>query len=144
MPILTDLDFLPNNNQLAVALEAVRKINSKKRQLWQIAPGQGKSRVIVTICAILNRIDPNLNEVFICFPSSILLKADQHIYSELNTAMPNLRIKCTTDIGEVTTKATESTLVILDEADQILLDQQAELPLSCKAIIGVSATKWDK
>ena len=58
--------------------------------------------------------------------------------------MPNLRIKCTTDIGEVTTKATESTLVILDEADQILLDQQAELPLSCKAIIGVSATKWDK
>ena len=40
MPILTDIDFLPNNNQLAVALEAVRKINSKKRQLWQIAPGK--------------------------------------------------------------------------------------------------------
>jgi len=31
--------------------------------------------------------------------------------------MPNLRIKCTTDIGEATSNATENTLVILDEAD---------------------------
>ena len=95
----------------------MRKIGSKKRQLWQIAPGQGKSRVIVTICAILDKKDAKLDEVFICFPSTILLKADEHIYTELNRTMPHLRITCTTDIGEVAATATASTLVILDEAD---------------------------
>ena len=77
---------------MAVALEAVRKRNSKKRQLWQIAPGLGKSRVIVAICALLNAIDQKLNAVYVCFPSNILLKADKHIYDKMATLMPNVNV----------------------------------------------------
>lgn len=66
---LTDMNYVPNNNQLGVAIAAKIKYAKKKKQLWIVPPGLGKSRIIAVIATIFKDKYDQLSRICIMFSS---------------------------------------------------------------------------
>ena len=112
----------PNANQLGVAIAAALDLESKhKRQLWDVPPGLGKSRIIGALAVFLKtRKKPC--DISIVFPSEILLETDREMYTKIAT-MLSIEIKLHVGLTvEELDAIRPNTLLILDEGDWYLLD----------------------
>ena len=67
---LTDMNYLPNNNQLGVSIAAVHKFAKYKRQFYLVPPGMGKSRIIAAFATIMSKAyKKDLTGIYIAFSS---------------------------------------------------------------------------
>jgi hypothetical protein len=85
-----------------------------------------------------------LNAVYIVFPTEILRDTDEEVYESLQLMMPSVNIIRCIGTEEAVKRCQPEDLLLLDEADKLLLDNESELPQKCLGIVAVSATSFSK
>ena len=130
MSYLNDMDYAPNDNQLAVAIAAALMLPKSKRQIWCVAPSMGKSRIIATFATIVaKKFKKDLEEIYIAFSSESLLDTDAELYEDMASAL-KMPVHCSVGMDYAEKNMTKKDLLILDEADWHLLDQRRDMPAS--------------
>ena len=137
--MFTDMDFLPNMNQRGVALTAIHRSQKGHKQFWLIAPGMGKTRVITSVAWLVTKKHRSVKDIYIVFASKELLDQDKEKFEELNDLMHGRTLHLCVGLKKAK-RMTAKDVLIIDEADHILLDMVGELPKNIFGVFAVSAT----
>ena len=80
-PAIKGIKCTPNNQQVSIALSAIKLLRKYSRQLHLIGGGKGKSRIAATIAYLA--ITEGVDKVHLIFTSQILLKKDKEDFKDL-------------------------------------------------------------
>ena len=137
--ILGQVDITINNNQFAAAVAAIHDPKSK-RQVLSVPSGMGKSRIIAAVVAMKSLFD-GLQHFTVVFTTDLLKQADERMLTKLAALLQaDLKLVVHDRSKVLDSELREKDFVVLDEADQILLDHH-EL-LSHARILGLTATPF--
>ena len=131
----------PNNNQFAIAAHAIDTLQKPRKKpcklLYAVPPGMGKSR----ISSVLTFLAPVLNvtRVVYYFSHPQLQGIDEQALTQLRQVVDTVTIetRCVTDKG-TTIEAGSDTLVVIDEADHIVVDLSTTV--RAQMAVGLTAT----
>lgn len=130
------IDFEPNNNQYAVAAVAAANIARHRRLLLQVGPGLGKSRIWAVLVYMLKG---DFRRFRVLFTSDDLREREAPAFETLSSLGIEVSAESKEDITHI--GGAEDELVIIDEADDFLLD--SDLAVTAPAIVGLTATALD-
>ena len=137
--ILEATDFSLNNTQKAVALACFELLRGKRaRVIVEMPPSSGKSRVIAAIVSMAAMLG-KFARIKLVFSSQFLLDYEWAEYDRLSRVYnlgQLIEIVCLKK-GE-TLSADADSVIIIDEADAVLLDQ--EVVLAAPFVIGLTGT----
>ena len=100
--------------------------------------------MIATIATIFREVHSELNAIYIVFPTEILRDTDKEVYDSLQRMMPGVKINLCIGTKEAVEQCGPEDLLLLDEADKLLLDNESELPQKYLGIIAMSATSFSR
>lgn len=137
--IFSQVDYAINNNQFAAAVAALCSPKSK-RQFLTVPSGMGKSRIIAAVLALKNMME-GTQHFTIVFTTSLLRSVDQKVYSILQRLL-DIQLDLVVFDSRVLLQSQirRGDYVIIDEADQVLLDYQEDL--SHPYVLALSATPF--
>ena len=145
--VMKHLDYKVNKNQMGVALYAAYILEKKDnlRQIISVPAGQGKSRIIVAIIRLLASRKGSssiLTKVQVVYNHQQLLDQDR---DKITRVCKNSDIRLTFTVpnrADPVIQMTDKELVIIDEADHILLDRAVHFQnlRATSLIIGLTAT----
>ena len=96
-------------------------VNVVKRSFLAVPSGQGKSRIIATVIALLARMR-NLSKFAIVFPNSLLASVNRSDFQYLDSLFAINTQIVARDNAPIGTLIDPDRVLLIDEADQILLD----------------------
>ena len=139
--ILEATDFSLNNIQKAVAVACYELLKGKQaRVIVEMPPSSGKSRVIAAIVAMAIKLG-KFASIKLVFSSQFLLEYERDSYDRLLGVYKGAH-QCNVELVSLKKGATlgadADSVVIVDEADAVLLDQ--EVVLAAPFVIGLTAT----
>ena len=141
--LMASVGQAPNNNQYAIAAHAASLVSkrTKTRQLYSVPPGMGKSRVASTLMYLCTLMD-GITKVCYYYSHPRLQNVDEEALEKLRTILLGVDVttECVDD-KKTTIAAANDTLVILDEADDIIVDKQTKIV--AQNVVGLTATAVD-
>ena len=142
-----ELNCTPNNSQLGVSLVAYHNLmkttQSARVQFFKIGPGLGKSRVTLATVTLLRQKDPSYNKIYVWFHHRSALKAETKRFDILQRSMPHCKVKQTLNLQAKSVEIDEKTIVIIDEADDYIIDRRLPIPEKAR-VLCLSATDFGR
>ena len=107
-----------------------------------IPPAKGKTRISMAVALLLLRKFKKASKVVVAFPNKLLKDQDGEAWQKVETLFGDLgaSLKLVVGIEEMDQEADRDTLLLIDEADKMLIDDMNGLPRNYKACTGFTAT----
>ena len=138
--ILQQIDYSVNNNQFAAAV-AVLCDPKSRRQFLSVPSGMGKSRILAAVLVLKHEYD-RTNKFTIVFTTDLLKSVDERVYTHLKNLLGlDLDLVVYDSRLLLESQVRKDDFVVIDEADQILLDYQESLPNHSR-VLALSATPF--
>ena len=138
--VMGRVQLAPNNNQFAIAAHASYHVGLRGRTklLYSVPPGMGKSRVASTLMYLCQNLE-RIKHIRYYYTHRKLQNVDSQALQELKIVMPGVELstQCI-EAGHETIAAGNDTLVILDEADDIIVDK--DTAIEAHNVVGLTAT----
>ena len=113
-----------------------------KRNFLSIPPGKGKSRVIAAVIVLMNEYSAT-RDFTIVFTTELLKSVDQRVYEILSNLLDiNIEQVVFDKRAILEGQLRRDSFILIDEADQILLDHAETLPH--ENVLALSATTFTK
>ena len=139
-----EAEFMPNNNQFGCAVfiaEHLKATAKENKILFTMPPGEGKSRITVALLYLMMK--KNVTYFTLLFSHEAIMKADQDKLERLETQW-GLDIRYEVYAADKEISARTNEMLIIDEADYLLLDKQLQPDKKFKYIVGLTATALEK
>lgn len=138
--VMGRVQLAPNNNQFAIAAHASYHVGLRGRTklLYSVPPGMGKSRVASTLMYLCQNLE-RIKHIRYYYTHRKLQNVDSQALQELKIVMPGVELstQCV-EARHETIAAGNDTLVILDEADDIIVDK--DTAIEAHNVVGLTAT----
>ena len=135
-----DADMQPNNNQFACAVYIAENLKStakEKKIMLTMPPGEGKSRITVALLYLM--LKKSFTRFTLLFSHEAIMKADQISLQRLQKHWGlDIRYKVYEKDEEI--PARQNDVLIMDEADYLILDKSYMPDKKFKFIVGLTAT----
>ena len=129
---------------MTTILRIYRKKDSRKNHLVVVPPGKGKTRITMAIALLLKKRIEKVTNVVVVWPNEFLMNQDaaawseaQNLFSEL---YPGAELKRAVGMKAAERISNKESIILVDEADKLLVDDAEEPPKNFKACIGFTAT----
>ena len=138
--LMAEYDLEPSVEQYGVAVGAVVRYQlGQKKQIWIQPAGSGKSRVLVLVGLLMQKVNKKFKSIYVYYSHEVLRQTDDRIWTRIaaTSAVPFERriMPDLTGVGP-------SSLILVDEADYMLFDL-AVVFKATQTVIGLTATCTD-
>ena len=135
-----DADVSPNNNQFACAVyiaETLKPNTKEKKIMLTMPPGEGKSRITVALLYLM--LKKHVTSFTLLFSHEAIMRADQISLCRLQTHWGmDIRYEVYEKDKEILARKNE--VLIMDEADYLVLDMSYKPDSKFKYVVGLTAT----
>ena len=107
-----------------------------------VPPAKGKTRIAMAVALLLLRKFHQASKVVVAFPNELLRDQDGEAWSKVKNLFAELDadLKLVVGIEEMVKETNRNTLLLVDEADKLFIDEVNGLPKNYKACTAFTAT----
>ena len=114
-----------------------------KNQMLVIPAAKGKTRIAMAIALGMSKKYPSLKKVVVVYLNSLLMEQDQENWNKLH-ATTKAKIIRVVGLEAGVRNCDKSSIMIVDEADKIFIDELQDVPKQLKCLIGLTASVPEK